>query len=203
MDMKLPFQRHQFQVRSSRSCGPSRGSAQERGTVTNLLRVHLATIGGEDDLMAVGVPPVLDYETGNRFSNDLFGCVSDTHRASQRSTGFHDNAESPQFDSLKKARHRKYLRLVEGTAGFSTRSGLPGFPALQHRPSGPLRAPARRISRRGFVTEIGRESPLRKMTSAADAVGRDSAADALAEGCPVRHSSQRPRYWKVCPVKKA
>jgi hypothetical protein len=41
------------------------------------------------------------------------------------------------------------------------------------------------------------------MTSAAYGVGRDSIADALAERCPVRHSSQRYRFRGVCLVKKA
>ena len=39
------------------------------------------------------------------------------------------------------------------------------------------------IFRRGLVSEIGRESPLRKMTSAAYILGRDSVAEGIAVGC--------------------
>ncbi|RLE20654.1 MAG: hypothetical protein DRJ65_17720 [Acidobacteria bacterium] len=42
------------------------------------------------------------------------------------------------------------------------------------------------ISRRAFVTEIGRGSPLRKMTSAAFGFGRDSVAEVTAECCQAR-----------------
>ncbi len=45
--------------------------------------------------------------------------------------------------------------------------------------------------------------PLRKMTSAAYGVGRDSIAGVLAEGSPVRPSSQRRRFWKEGRMKKA
>jgi hypothetical protein len=79
----------------------------------------------------------------------------------------------------------------------------PGL-GFQARPSGARgRAPARCISRRGFVTEIGRKSPLRKMTSAAYGVGRDSTVDALAERCPVRLSSRRLRLLGACPMKRS
>ena len=59
--------------------------------------------------------------------------------------------------------------------------------AVSHpRPSGARkRTPARCIFRRGLVTEIGRKSPLQKMTSAASGIGRDSVSEALAERCQV------------------
>jgi len=60
-----------------------------------------------------------------------------------------------------------------------------GTGVLQTRPSGPLRAPARRIFLKGNRVGIGRASPLREMTSAAYGVGRNSIADAPAVRCPV------------------
>ncbi len=54
-----------------------------------------------------------------------------------------------------------------------------------------------------WLQKSGGNRPLRKMTSAAYGVSRDSIAEALAEGSPVRHSSQRHEFLKVCPVKKA
>ncbi|RLE32397.1 MAG: hypothetical protein DRJ61_09550 [Acidobacteria bacterium] len=63
-------------------------------------------------------------------------------------------------------------------------SADPGL-VLQPRPSGERkRTPARCISRRGLDTEIGRGSPLRKMTSAAYGVSQDSIASVTAVGCP-------------------
>jgi len=59
------------------------------------------------------------------------------------------------------------------------------------------------LFRRGDILEIGRQPPLRKTTSAAYGVGRDSIADALAERCPVRHSPQRLRLPRGCPVENA
>ncbi len=50
-------------------------------------------------------------------------------------------------------------------------------------------APARCVSLKGGGAGIGKISPLRETTSAAYGVGRDSVADALAERCPVVHSS--------------
>ncbi len=47
------------------------------------------------------------------------------------------------------------------------------------------RTPARRISRRGSLFDLGRESPLRKTTSGAYGIGRDSNAQGVAVGCPV------------------
>ena len=64
-------------------------------------------------------------------------------------------------------------------------------------------APARCISLKGIKVEIGRASPLREMTSAAYGVGRDSIADALAERCPARLSSQQLRWLEVYPMKKS
>ncbi len=64
----------------------------------------------------------------------------------------------------------------------SVRDLGPGFLA---RPSGPLRVPARCISRRGFMTGIVKEQPLRKMTSAAYTVGRHSISDGFAVDCQV------------------
>ncbi len=49
----------------------------------------------------------------------------------------------------------------------------------------------------------GKYRPLRKMTSAACGVGRDSITEALAERCPVRLSSHRLRFLEDSPVKKA
>ena len=56
---------------------------------------------------------------------------------------------------------------------------------IHPRPSGPLRAPARCIFLRGLATGIGRESPLRKMTSAAYGAGNHPVANALAAGVPL------------------
>jgi len=64
-------------------------------------------------------------------------------------------------------------------------------------------APARSISLKGNRVGIGRALPLREMTSAAYGSCRDSIAGALAEGSPVRHSSQRLRKREGCSVKKA
>ena len=41
------------------------------------------------------------------------------------------------------------------------------------------------ISRRGDISEFGRQPPLRKMTSAAYGVSRDSIAEDVSVGCPV------------------
>ncbi len=57
--------------------------------------------------------------------------------------------------------------------------------AVHPRPSGPLRVPARRISRRGDSSEFGRQPPIRKMTSAAYGVSQDLIAGGAAVGCPV------------------
>ncbi|MCK5379141.1 MAG: hypothetical protein KAJ78_07035 [Acidobacteria bacterium] len=67
---------------------------------------------------------------------------------------------------------------------------------------GPLRVHARCISLKGDKAEIGRELPLREMTSAACGVGRDSVAGALAEGSlPAFFGASRLR--EGCLLKKA
>ena len=59
--------------------------------------------------------------------------------------------------------------------------------------------PARRISLKGDNVGIGRALPLRKMTSAAFGVGRDSVAEALAVGCPVSAFIATAEYSGVLP----
>ena len=63
-------------------------------------------------------------------------------------------------------------------------------------------APARRIFRRGLDTECGRNSPLRKTTSAAYGVGHHSIANGTAVGARCRPSSHRLLNWGFCPVKR-
>jgi len=49
----------------------------------------------------------------------------------------------------------------------------------------------------------GKFPPLEETTSTAYGVDRDAVSEALAEGCPVRPSSNSRLCWEVCPVKKA
>ncbi len=67
------------------------------------------------------------------------------------------------------------------------------------RPSGPLRVPARCISRRGFMTGIVKEQPLRKMTSAAYTVGRHSISDGFAVDCQVSAFFATTAQLRVLP----
>ncbi len=60
-------------------------------------------------------------------------------------------------------------------------------------------APARCISLKGYSVGIGRASPLRKMTSAAYGVGRDSIADDTAVGCPVSPFFASTAQLRVLP----
>jgi len=50
---------------------------------------------------------------------------------------------------------------------------------------------------------VGEGPPLEEKTSTAYGIDRDSIADALAERCPARLSSQRLRWLEVCPMKKS
>ena len=62
----------------------------------------------------------------------------------------------------------------------------------------PAIAPARCIFRRGFVTETGREPPLRKTTSAAYGVSHHSIAIHTAVDCPTQPFPKQNPYLKVC-----
>lgn len=108
----------------------------------------------------------------------------------------HPNPVPSPMKSAKGPESDTRSRFPAAVADPAACSPCPAFGVAQGAP--PLGA----FPGRGFVTEIEREPPLREMTSAAYTVGQNSIANAVAERCPVRLSSQRPRSLKGCPVKK-
>ena len=73
---------------------------------------------------------------------------------------------------------------------------------LQPRSSGPLRAPARCISRKGDSVKARRVPPLQEMTSAAYGAGKHSVANALAAGVPLFPFSATPPLFRSSALGK-